>query len=57
MLRDGDVADEAAYWTEKGDAALAGFEVQVVVGEAGGDVADEGDDEDGGDFDVVDVVV
>ena len=57
MLRDGNVAYETAYWSQEGDAALTGFEMEEVVGETGGDVAYKGDDEDGGDFDIVDVVV
>ena len=57
MLRHGNVADDAAYWAEKGDATLAETVVDFVVGETGDEVPYEGDDEEGGNDSVVDVVV
>lgn len=51
------VGGEVAAGADDRDAALAEPEVEVVVEERGGDVADEGGEEDQGDDGVADVVV
>lgn len=57
MQGDDDVGGHVATAGDDGDAALAEVEVEVVVEQGGGDVADKGGEKDEGDDGVVEVVV
>ena len=46
MKGDYEVADDFAEWCHEGDATLAEAQVEGVVEERGGGVAEEGDEED-----------